>query len=105
MCIYLYIPFNDFLIKCQDDEGHWPNSQGDYGAVAELLRCGVDVDGAHLIKLKLEIIDFSTPGKSPRPEQIKLSQFSERIPQESSPVQDRIQNWQEVVLQNYHKRN
>ena len=41
------MPFNDFLIKCQDDEGHWANSQVDDGAVTELLRCGVDVNGAH----------------------------------------------------------
>ena len=53
------MPFNDFLTKCQDDEGHWANSQGDDGAVTELLRCGVDVNGAHLKKLKLEIIDCS----------------------------------------------
>ena len=46
----IHVPFNDFLIKCQDDEGHWPNSQGDDGAVTELLRCGVYVDGAQLKK-------------------------------------------------------
>ena len=101
----IHVPFNDFLIKCQDEEGHWSNSQEDDGAVTELLRCGVDVNGAHLKKLKLEIIHCSTPGKSPRPKQIKLSPFRERILQETSPVEDRIQNWQEVVLRNHHNRN
>ena len=71
------------MIKCQEDEGHWPNSQEDDGAVTELLRCGVDVNGAHLKILKLEIIDCSTPGKSPRPKQIKFSPLRERIPQET----------------------
>ena len=55
----IQVPFNDFLIKYQDDEGHWSNSQGDDGDVTELLRCRVDVNGAHLKKLKREIIDCS----------------------------------------------
>ena len=85
------VPFNDFSMKYEDDEGQWPNLRGDDGDVTELLRCGVNVSGANFKRLKLGIIDCSTPGNSPRPKQSKLSPSHERIPQETSPVQDYTQ--------------